>query len=597
MGKSIAAPEWDLSPLVESEDPELVKKALNDCLISFEKIEENYKGRIKDLTPAAICEFYKELDTAYSTLNQTAYYTYLKQSEDATNSTATELMDYAMKVESKGESKLTFYRIEIAKTLMGRAEIIKDSSLEEYRHALEKAQALGEYLLSERDEQLIIDKDLYGIDSWSVLHERLRGTRQYNVSIKGEQKQMTFLELYAIIDGNPDRETRRAAAEALFEGVSNDRLTYSIALKCVFGDHLNQMKLRRQPSVLTQSLLENDIDNATHDALIASMKKNTHLIRRYLKLRAKAMDLPKLAGYDITAPIVESQSNIPWSKAKKLVIDSYTKFDKESGEWAASLFEQKRIDASIRPGKTGFGFSASVPSLRTSWIMVNYGGALKDISTLAHEVGHALHGYYASEKHKWTNFRAGSCLAETASIFGQMLLADKLMQESDDDDTKLTALDGLLSNLRLMVFHMLNCYLFELSVFTAMENNEGIDAKKLDSLWTAARTEVFGDTIDWLPGMEQWWAFPVHHFIPRFRFYNYSYSFAQLLVFVLYGLYKEQGASFVPKMKRILSAGGSKSPKAILAEVGLDLSDPKFWETGFKQAQSYLDEFERIVNA
>ena len=596
MGKSIEPPEWDLSPLVESEDPELVKKALDDNLKISEKIEKKYKGRIKDLTPGAICEFYRKLDAAKTAFNQVSYYTHLRQSQDATDNTATELSDYAMKVESEVNSKLAFHRIEIAKALTDRPEIIKNPSVREYRHALEKAQALGKYLLSERDEQLIIEKDLYGVDSWSVLHERLRGTRLFSVAIKGEQKQMAFLELYTIIEGNPDRETRKAAAEALYEGVSNDRLAYSTALKCVFGDHLNQVKLRRQPSVLTQSLLDNDIDQTTHDALIESMKKNTHLVRRYFKLKAKAMGIPKLAGYDIAAPIIESQSDIPWSKAKKVVIDSYTEFDKETGEQAAYFFEQRRIDARIRPGKTGFGFSASIPSLRTSWIMINYSGALKDISTLAHEVGHAIHGYYASEKHKWTNYWAGCCLAETASIFGQMLLIDKLMQERDDDDTKLAALVSLLDSFRLMVFYMLNDYLFELSVFTAMENNEAIDAEKLDSLWTAARTEVYGDTVEWQPGMEQWWAFPVHHFMPRFRFYNYSYSFAQLLVFVLYRLYKEQGASFVPKMKRILSAGGSQSPKAILAEVGLDLSDLKFWEIGFKQAQSYLDEFERIVN-
>ena len=596
MGKSIEPPEWDLSPLVESEDPEIVKKALDDSLKLFEKIEKNYKGRIKDLTPVAIFEFYRELDTANVALDQVVSYAYLRQCEDATNITATELFDYAMKVDSKGKSKLAFYQLEIAKALMDRPEIITDPSVKEYRHALEKAQALGKYLLSERDEQLIIDKDLYGVDSWSVLHEKLRGTRQCNVIIKGEQKQMAFLELITIIEGNPDRETRRTAAEALYKGISNDRLAYSTALKCVFGDHFNQVRLRKQPSVLTQSLLDNDIDQTAHDALIASMKKNTHLIRRYFKLRAKAMGLSKLAGYDIAAPIVESQSNIPWSKAKKMVIDSYTEFDKEAGEWVASLFEQKRIDASIRPGKTGFGFCVSLSLPRTSWVMINYNGALRGITTLAHEVGHALHGYYASEKHKWANFSSGCCLAETVSIFGEMLLVDKLMRESDDDDTKLAALDKLLDSVRLMVFDMLNRYLFELSVFTAMESNKAINAEKLDSLWTAARTEVYGDTVEWLPGMEQRWAVPVHHFMPRFRFYNYSYSFAQLLVFVLYGLYKEQGASFIPKMKRILSAGGSQSPKAILAEVGLDLNDPKFWEIGFEQAQSYLDEFERIVN-
>ncbi len=534
------------------------------------------------------------------TWSQIASYAMLRQSQNAADNTAKNLVENVFKINTERKSKLVFYEIEIAHTLVDRPKIVNDPAVEEYRHALEKAREKGKYLLSESDEQLIFDKDLYGIDSWSTLHERLRSTQKYKVVINGEEKEMVFAELQTIAESNPDRETRRTAAEAYYKGVVKDRLAYSTALRCVFGDHLNQVKLRKYPSVLTQSLLLNDISKTTLDALITCMKKNTHLIRRFLKLRAKTMGFTKLTGCDISpiraAPITETQSNIPWSEAKKLVVDSYTEFDKEAGEFVASLFELNRIDAGVRSGKSASGFCTYVPALRTSYIMMGYGGSLSDISTLAHESGHGLHAYYTSEKHKSVNFSPGPCLAETGSIFGEMLLVDKLLNQSKDDETKLAVLDKVFCGLYLMVFYMLNDYLFEHSVFTAMENNEAIDAEKLDTLWMAARTEVFGDSVEWLPGMEQWWVVPVHHFFPRFRFYNYPYSYAQLLVFVLYRLYKQEGSSFVPKMKRILSAGGSESPKTLLAEIGLDVTDPKFWELGFEQAESYLDEYERIVN-
>jgi oligoendopeptidase F len=600
MGVNNEPPRWDLSPLVESEDPELVKKALDDTLQLAEGIEDEYKGRIKDLSPAGICELYKKYDHAYSSRQPIMDYTELRQIQDAADSTGSELHDYALRVWAEFDSKLAFFEIEVASVLKDRPEIINDPALREYRHALEKARESGKYVLSERDEQLIINKDLHGIDSWSLLQEKLTSTRQYEVVIKNETKTLSVTELTNITKNSSDREVRKAATEALYKGLSSDRLVFSTALKCIFGDHLDQVKLRGQPSVLTQSLLFNDIDQVTLDTLIASLKQNTHLIKKYLNLRARLMGIEKLTGYDIAPtavpPLAEFQSDVPWSEAKRIIIESYTGFDREAGEYIESLFEQRRIDASVRPGKSGTVFCRSFPSLRTSWINLNYGGSLNTVTQLAHELGHALHAHYASQNHKWTNFQAGMCLAETGSLFGEMLLGDKLIVECDSEDAKLTALARVLDSLYVIVFHILNRYLFELSVFTAMENKERIDAERLDSLWAAARTEVFSDSVDWSPGMEQYWALPSHHFMARFRFYNYPYAFALLLVFILYQLYKEEGKSFVPKMKRLLSAGGSESPEALLAEMGLDMTNPKFWDTGFKLAGSYLDEFEQIVN-
>ncbi|MHA1577758.1 MAG: M3 family metallopeptidase [Candidatus Thorarchaeota archaeon] len=599
MGESSEPPVWDLSPLVESEDPEQVKKSVDDYLKKAEVNEERYKGRIKYNSASKMYDLYKELDSLRMLFTQAKGYASMRQSQDTSDHIAKELAEYARRVGSEFESKLVFFDIEIARALLENPEIINNPEVAEYRHELEKAREKGKYLLSESVEQLILDKDIFGIDSWSELHTRLRSTLKYKVTIKGEEKQLVFSEFQKMIESNPDREERRLATEAYYKGVSRDALVYATALKSVYGDHLKQTKLRNHPSVLTQSLVVNNISQRTLDALIDSIKENTQFIRRFLRIRAKAMGLSKLTGYDISpiraAPFIDTQSDIPWTEAKRLVIEAYADFDIEAGDFVASLFEENRIDASIRPGKSASGFCRNIPALRTAYINIHHSGSLNDISVLAHECGHGLHGYYASENNKWMNFYPGSCLAETASIFGEMLLVDKILNQSDDNETRLVVLDRVLCSMYIMVFYQFNCYLFENSVFTALDNNERVDPERLNELWLAARTEIFGDSVEWSPGMEQWWVVPIHHYMPRYRFYNYPYSFGQLLSLVLYQLYKEEGESFVPKMKRILSAGGSESPKTLLAEIGLDLSDPNFWEIGFKQAESYLDEFESIV--
>ncbi|MFW9965050.1 MAG: M3 family metallopeptidase [Candidatus Sifarchaeia archaeon] len=599
MGEKSELPRWDLSPLIESEDPDNIKKSMDECLGRAEVFEEKYKGRISDLSPSEVSDTYSQLDNLRMNWDHLRNYSWLRLTQNVENKTANDIFDYAVQLDTKIRSKLVFFEIEIARALMDRPEIISNSSIDQYRHALEKARNKGEYLLSEQDESLIIEKDLYGIDTWSILHQKLKSTRKYKVVIKDEEKDMGFTEIMSIAEGSPNRESRKAAAEAFYDGVSRDKLVYSSALKCVFGDHLLQVKLRNYPSVLTQSLLANDISQDILDALIDSMKNNTHLIRRFLKLRAKIMGLSKLTGYDISpgraAPFVESQSNFTWSETKRLIVESFADFDNEAGRFVSDLFERGRIDAGSRPGKSGQAFCTSFPELRTSYILARDIGNISAIATLAHECGHGLHGYYRSEKHKWINFISGSCMAETGSTFGEMLLVDKLLKESDDEETKIAVLDRVLCGLYVSIFYILNDYLFESSVYRAMEKNEVIDGDRLDSLWKKARTEVFGDSVDWIQGQEQCWVIPVQHFMPRYRFYNYPYAFGQLLVFVLYHLYKEEGSSFVPKMKRILSAGGSESPKTLLAEVELDLNDPEFWEVGFKLALTYLDEFEKIV--
>jgi len=595
MGEEEVPPEWDLSRLVKSTDPADVKKDLDTMLDKSKAIAARYKGHIAQAKPKQILALYRDIDSAYPNMYQRWKYADLLFSADATNSVSCELFEYARNINAKFESELKFLDLELAKTLQHRPGLIDDSVLSEFKHALEKLRETGKYQLAESSEQLILEKNRYGIESWFLLHDALRGSRRFEMEIEGQNKEFGLLELQALAMSDSRRSVRMRASDALHEGLAKDRLTWSYALRSIFGDYLGMMRLRKAPDIFTLSLLSNDISRNVLDGLIRAIQSNVGLIRRYLDTKAKITGLSKLAGFDLDAPVSGSERQMSWKELRTLVVDIYSHFDEDIGGFVSGLFENRKVDARTRPGKTGFGFCASVPSLRTSWIMMNYVGSLLDAKTLAHEVGHAIHDYLASEKHAWTNLDAGLCLAETASTFGELLLTDRQLGESHDDSARISILCSTLDGFRLYVFDMLVRFRFEANAFSALENNENLDADKLDTLWSSAREEVYGDAVDWSPGTESWWAFPPHHYFPDTRFYNYPYAFGKLLVFALYGLYKEQGLAFVPKMKQILSSGGSKSPEQLLGEIGFNIAGQEFWEIGFSQARAFLEELEKLV--
>ncbi len=597
MGERDEIPAWDISPIVEIADQEYVKGLIDEALEGARSFEEKHKGRIRGLSPEEILKLWKDHDNLWSDIWEPFGYAYLAYAADSSNSSKADLFGYARKAQAELEAHSKSMKLELSKMLQERPDIMNESVLLEYKHALEKLKEEGRYYLSEIEEQLILQKNRYGIDSWSFLHGALRGSRLYEMEIDGEKKELGYIEISNLIMSSPDRKLRRKASESLHKGLVKDRLVWSYALRSVFGDFVDSMRMRKYPDIYTQSLVYNDIDLATLDALISTMKNHTGLIHRYLKLKAKIMRLPILCSYDLDAPISDSTAKITWSEARKLIVESFLEFDQESGEFVDSLFENKRIDAVLRPGKTSYGQCFSVPSMRTSWIMINFDESLVTTSYLAHEIGHALHAFLASKEHLWTNIRAGSCLSECASIFGQLLLTDKMLTQADDNSTKTSLMCNMLDTFRVMVFDMLVRFIFETNALTAAEHDENLDADKLDSIWAGARSEVYGGIVDWPSEMDahNWWIGPPHYYMPNFRFYNYPYSFGQLLAFGLYGLYKREGSAFVPKLKRILSSGGTMAPKELLAEVGFDITDTEFWEIGFKQAEEFLNNLEKIV--
>jgi oligoendopeptidase F len=220
---------------------------------------------------------------------------------------------------------------------------------------------------------------------------------------------------------------------------------------------------------------------------------------------------------------------------------------------------------------------------------------MSDVFTQAHELGHAIHAYLASRAQKPSNCEFGSCIAETGSIFGELLLTERLLKKAKTKEEKQAILTSVLDEFGMTTFQVSARVFFEQSMYDTIKRGQFLDGKTIAKLWVAARDKIYGDSIDWLDVMEWEWTMKIHYYMANYRFYNYPYVFAQLFVFALYKLYREQGKSFVPKLKGLLAAGSSKSPSELINEVGLNITDEKFWEKGIKQAEEFIDMLEKTL--
>jgi len=344
------------------------------------------------------------------------------------------------------------------------------------------------------------------------------------------------------------------------------------------------------------SLIASDLDQSTVDNLMKTVEDNVGLYRRYLDYKASLMNLPKLGCEDIIAPISDStHKKIEWDSAKDQILRGYGNVDEEFKEIVEDMYERNHIDASPRFGKRNGAFCSTWYKGRSAFILTSYNEDLNSVYTLAHELGHAIHAYYNTKNNTKQNTDISMVVAETASTFGELLMTDLfLSDESISNSEKRSILAHVLDEAGMAVFFVGARVWFEQSLYDSIENGEHLDGKTISKLWCDARNRIFGDRVRWFDEMDWQWAKTLHYFIPNFRFYNYPYVYAQLFVYALYQLYKREGAEFIKKFKKILSAGSSLSPKEIGEVIGFDITKAEFWELGMKQYEYFVKELESL---
>ncbi|MBN1991394.1 MAG: M3 family oligoendopeptidase [Anaerolineae bacterium] len=411
----------------------------------------------------------------------------------------------------------------------------------------------------------------------------------FNLEVEGQKKQLTRDEL-AVYVRNPSPEIRAAAYRELFRVYGQEASVLAqIYMHRVRDGATENLKLRRFAAPIAARNLDNDIPDQVVDTLLEVCAEQAPVFHRYFKLKAGWLNLPKLRRYDLYAPLNQkSDKKIAYSEAVEMALDSLNKFSAPVAALAKRVFDESHIDAEIRPGKRGGAFCASILPGMTPFVLANYTGEPREVATLAHELGHAIHALLAAD-HSALTFHSALPMAETASVFAEMLLTDRLLAEENDPEVRRDILAEAIDDAYATILRQAYFVIFERDAHQMVA--AGQTPAKLNQHYLANLAQQFGDSIEVSDDFQHEWICIPH--IYHTPFYCYAYSFGQLLSLSLYQQYKQEGPGFTPKLLKILAYGGSASPNHILSEAGINMADPEFWRGGFKVIEGMVDELSR----
>lgn len=459
----------------------------------------------------------------------------------------------------------------------------------DYRHYLLELRRLSPYTLDEKSEQIINIKDDNGIGAVITLYSMLTNRLEFTLEVDGETRRLTrdALAGYAF-STQPD--LRAAAYRELYRVFGAEAtILGQIYVNVVRDWHEEAVGLRGYPSAIAVRNTDNDIPDRAVDVLLEVARANAPIFQRYFRLKAGWLGLDRLRRYDIYAPLASSERKIPYEEAVRSVLETFGEFDPRMAGLAERVLAEYHLDGEIRKGKRGGAFCATVLPRLTPWVLINYTGRVRDVATLAHELGHAVHSMLA-ENHSILTQHASLPLAETASVFAEMLITDRLLREESDPLARRDLLASAVDDVYATVMRQSYFVRFELEAHQAILAGRSLE--DLNEIYLANLAEQFGDSVLVAPEFRYEWLSIPH--IYQTPFYCYAYSFGQLLVLALYRRYQEQGAAFKPGYLKLLSYGGSARPEAILAEVGIDMTDRSFWQGGFDLVRQRIDELEAI---
>jgi oligoendopeptidase F len=583
---------WDLSQLVEFDDPGYIEEKLNAAVQAAKEFNEKHHGKIQSYDAKQLFDMLKEADG--KKLQYEGAFLYARRMYDANmnDSVAKKLADKARSAYSNIQQAETFVSLELGELLSKNPGMVNDAILAEYRHHLEKIERQFPYLLSEPEEKIIIAKDKDGKHAWSQLQGDWLATRTYEIEIDGETKILPYGEIIQYYQ-HSNRKVRRKVHEVVFKNLGEDHILWAAALRSICSDHLQMTKLRKFESPMTQSFLVNDVDDETITALMNTIEKNRDVYQDYIRLKANVLGLEKLGNWDIMAPLNDiPERKYTWEESQKLVVRAYNEFDEEVGDWIQEMFDKRHIDAEVRNGKRSGAYCSTWHTGKSAYILQSFNGITSDIFTQAHELGHAMHAYLGTREQTPTNYQISYCVAETGSIFGELLLTEKLLELVKTKEEKRAILARVCDEFGDTAFQVSTRLWFENALYEAIEKGKYLDGELISTLWVKARDKMYGDSVEWLDEMQWWWTFKLHFYMPNLRYYNYPYVYAQLFVYAIYRLYKEQGKDFVPKLKSLLAAGSSKSPRELATEIGFDITKEEFWQKGIDQFKEFIKQLE-----
>jgi len=576
---------WDLEPLVDGEGPAGVDRQLDEALTRAQTLAEAYAGKLTGLDGPAFAAAIAELGALQELMGKGASYAHLRFSTDTADPANGALIQRVQEKGTQIETTLLFFELEWAALDDAKAdELMAADGLDQARHFLAEARRYRPHLLSEPEEKILAEKSVTGSAAWSRLFEEV--TSAINVKLPDEPDEVPLDVALSKLQ-SPDREVRRTTQQAVTEALEPGLRVRGYIFNTLLADKATNDRLRSFPSWISSRNLANEASDESVQALINAVKDNYDVPQRWYALKARILGVDKLADYDRAASVAEvEEEDIAWSDAKSMVLDSFGDFSPLLGDWARRFFDERWIDAPVRPAKRGGAFCAyTVPSAHP-YVLLNYTAKRRDVLTLAHELGHGLHAAMAIPRGVFEQ-HTPLTLAETASVFGETLVFSRLLEQTTDPKARLALLAENIEGSIATVFRQTAMNRFEDAAHTARRTEGELSVERIGELWAASQEELLGDAVEVTDNYRSWWSY-VPHFIAT-PGYVYAYAYGQLLALSVYGRYLEEGESFVPKYLEMLAAGGSKSPEELAQIAGLDLADPAFWANGINLVRKQLE--------
>jgi oligoendopeptidase F len=573
-----------------------VTGAADLVLSELKKTVENLRTESIKFNAGKLLKYIQQFESSLERIGTIEVYSYCKHVSDTTAEGSHALGYLSNRCNNESEGLRRSFQQILGEIVQKKPEIVEKPELVDYKHLLYESNQKLPYILTRVEEDLITEKDSNGISAISQLQRSWVGAQVLDVEIGGEKQQITMNKAFSLLMAT-DRETRKTVSKSYFGSFARDKLLHGTTLGAICSDHVNMTKRRKWPSYMTQSLIDQDVDEETITTLLKTLEDKTSSVQRYVRLKAKYFGYDRLLDYDLRAPwLSKNLWNKDWSSMKTSIISAYDAFDDEFGSYVRGLFTNRRIDSEDRPGRAGVGFCYPCYEKKTAFVFVTYNDTLNDAYIIAHELGHGLHSHYMINHQSILNSAYFStCIAETGSLFGELLFTEQLLKECDSDELRLEVLARVLDRFYSMTFYIGRWAFFEQRLYEEIENGGILDVDRACEIWRSVRHKIYGDTIEWTENMDYEWARVSTLFIPNFRFYNYSYCFAQLLVFALYEKFKQRASDFKERFKILLSRGGSMSPKEQIAEMGYDITQPDFWTLGITRAEHFLDDLQKLL--
>ncbi len=575
---------WNLDDLYLGADDPALRRDMELVESRASALAGQYRDRVGSLQAdelLALVRALEEVDTLLARLAAFAFLNFIVRTGDAA---ASALLQEVEELSARVGRRTVFFRLEWNSLDETRARALLDApTLARYRHYLAAMRRFAPHQLSRAEEELLQELGPVGRSAWNVLFEKLMGRMRFGEEGRSEEEVLS--DLYS-----SERGVRARAADELTRGLEQHLHVLTHIFNTLAAEKMISDRLRRYDSWLSSMNLENELDDRAVETLVTAVQERYTTVHRYYHLKKRLLGLDELFDYDRYAPIPGlDESVISWEECRRIVLDSFAGFSPKMAEIAEMFFARSWIHAPVLEGKRGGAFAhPCIPAVHP-YVMVNYLGTLRDVSTVAHELGHGVHQYLAAEQ-GFYNADTPLVLAETASVFAELLVFRAQLGLIRDPAGRRAFICQKLESIFATVFRQVAMNRFEDAMHTGRRQQGELSADQLSAYWLSTQSAMFGDSVTLREDYGLWWSY-IPHFLGT-PGYVYSYAFGELLVLALYSRYQDEGERFVANYLQLLAAGGSRSPAELLKPFAIDLDDPGFWHGGLDVIDHMLAELE-----